>query len=94
MQLKQANKDQMSFKDYEYEQNKTLMQAMQATRVKQRNAEFDMEALQNEMAYAVIKQNMNQITQALDSSRKNEYFKPYGFGRGDSIFNAVTKAGK
>jgi len=28
MQLKQANKDQMSFKEYENEQNKTLMQAM------------------------------------------------------------------
>jgi len=28
MQLKQAKKDQMSLKDYEYEQNKTLMQAM------------------------------------------------------------------
>jgi hypothetical protein len=39
------------------------------------------------MAYTVIQQNMNQITEALDASQKSEYFKPYGFGRGDSILN-------
>ena len=44
----------------EYQENKTLVKAMQIAKEKQRETGvLDMEALQNEMAYAVMSQSMN-----------------------------------
>ena len=43
------------------------------------------------MAYAFVQQNMSQINEALDASRTRDYFKPYGFGRGDSILYSSSK---
>ena len=85
MPTKVKNTDYTSFR--EYEENKNLVKAMQMTKEMHKNdAVCDMETLRDEMAYLAVRQHMNQISQTLNQSRKNEYFKPYGFGRGDSIY--------